>query len=237
MVAITSIGTATGSTVGSIAVTVPAGGVPLGALIVVCVADSSVSVVGGSVVDTALNTYTRITGADNNNLTTNGFGAIFYTLATTSLVQNNTITYSLALTANAAVTAFYAQTIQAFSTVDAAVTNTATGSSTAPSVAGLGAPAGSGEFWVGAVSNTGPSSETFTQDSSNAAWATPSTRVGIAVTGPTIAGGAITSGLTSALTYAPTLGTSHPWAAIIVAFKVAQPAFSLPLQLRPVLAM
>lgn len=231
-VTVTNIGTATGSTVATAAITVPAGGIPVGSLIVVCVADSSVSIVGGSVGDTGVNTYTRITGVDNNNLTTNGFGAIFSAPVTTALVSGNLITYTLALTANAALTAFYAQV----TTVDAAVTNTATGSSTTPSVAGLGAPAGSGEFWVGAVSNTGPGTETFTQDATNAAWATPPLRVGIAITGPTIAGGAITSNLKTALTYAPTLGTTHPWAAMIAAFKIAQPAFNLPLQLGPMLA-
>lgn len=234
-VTVTNIGTAIGSTVASIAITVPAGGVPQGALIIVCVADSSVSIVGGSVADTGTNIYTRITGADNNNLTTNGFGAIFSAPVTTALVPGNSIAYTLALTANAAITAFYAQSLQV-SPLDGAVTNTATGSSTAPSVAGASPPVGSGEFWVGMVSNTGPGTEAFTQDATNAAWAAPPTRVGIAVTGPTIAGGVVTSGLTSALIYAPTLGTTHPWTAIVVAFKVAQPSYNPNLQLGPTLA-
>ena len=231
MVAVTNLGSATGSTIATVAVTVPAGGVPLGSIVIVCVADSSISIVGGSMADTGLNIYTRITGADNNNLTANGFGAIFYAPVTTALVQNNTITYTLALTASAAITAFYAQALS----VDSAITQSATGSSTTPLVTG-GTPGGSGEFWVGAVSNTGPGTETFTQDSTNAAWAVPPTRTGIAITGPTIAGGAVTSGLTTALTYAPTLGTSHPWAAMLVGFKIAQPSFTLPLQLGPIQA-
>lgn len=230
-VTVTNIGTNTGSTIATVAITVGAGGVPLGSRVIVCVADSSVSALGGSVADTGGNTYTRLTGADNNNVTTNGFGAIFSAPVTTALVNTNTITYTLALTAAAAVTAFYIQSLG----VDAAITTVTTGSSTAPSVTG-GTPAGSGEFWVGAVSDTGPGTETFTQDATNAAWTTPPIRVGIATTGPTIAGGAITSNLRTALTYAPTLGTTHPWAAMIVGFKIAQPAFNLPLQLSPTLA-
>src|SRR5438105_1194548 len=105
MVSVTTIGTATGSVVASAAITVPAGGVPKGSLIVVCVADSSVSVVGGSVGDSKSNSYTRATGADNNNSTLNGFGAIFYAFNVAALVQNDTITYTLALTASAAITA------------------------------------------------------------------------------------------------------------------------------------
>lgn len=228
-VTVTNIGTNTGSTVATVVVTVGAAGVPKNAVIFVCVADSSVSALGGGVADTGGNTYTRIAGADNNASTVNGFGAMFTAPVTTALVNGNSITYTLALTANAAVTAFYAGTINSA----VAVAQTLAGSSTTPSVTGA---SGTASFLVGAVSMTGGSGDTFTQDSTNAAWTTPPLRVGLAG-GPTIAGGSVTfNSVTASPIYAPTLGTTHPWACMLAQFSIPQPAYTPTPQLGPILA-
>lgn len=133
-ISVTNIGTATGSSGGSLAVTVPAGGVPAGALIVVVVSEGA-STVGGSVADTAGNTYTAVTGVFNNAASASGYGRMYYALNATALAQNNTITFTRQTSgSNAAMSAMYATGIQTASALDTAVTNTATGSSTTPSV-------------------------------------------------------------------------------------------------------
>ncbi len=231
-VTLTSIATNTGSTVSTVAVTVPVGGVPKSSLIVVCVADSSITG-SGSVADTKSNVYSLANSSLNNGLTTNGFGAIFYSFNVKALVSGDTITYTLGHTlSSAAVSVFYANSIWQFADpVDANATSS-NGSSTTPSTV-TSNPTGSGELFVACVSNTGPSTDTFTQDSTNAAWANFPVRVG---NGPTIAGGSVTNNAASGLTYAPVLGTSRPWAAFAAAFIAATPAVTPAPQLGPTLA-
>ncbi len=228
-ITVTNIGTNTGSVTATVVITVPVGGVPVGSVIIVCVADSSISAVGGSVADTGGNTYTRQVGQDNNALTTNGFGAVFTAPVTTALVSGNSITYTLALTAAAAVSAFW---VQVKSSPLIAVS--AAGSSTTPSNTGSGVSR-TGTFCIGVVSTTNGSGDAFTQDSTNAAWATPPVRIGLAG-GPTIAGGSVTNNTTNALTYAPTFGTSNPWADMILIFDVVQVPYTPISQLGPTLA-
>lgn len=240
MVDVTNIGTNTGSVVSTVAITVPAGGVPSGSLIVVCVADSSITGTG-SVADTKSNTYTLPSSpalpVTNNNLAANGFGSLYYAFNITALVSGDTITYTLGhVASSAAVSAFYAPSIlQSPTPFDNVIGTTSSGSSTTPSLSLANNAVGTGELWVAVVSNTGGSGDSFTQDSTNAAWQNFPVRVGLAG-GPTIAGGAFTNKAKTVADYAPVLGVSHPWAEFMVAFRVAAPAYSLPLQLGPTLA-
>jgi hypothetical protein len=57
----------------------------------------------------------------------------------------------------------------------------------------------------------------FTQDSTNAAWAQPPGQVSIAA--PPLGGGNVINAGTGTLKYAPILGTSTPWCAIIIGIK------------------
>src|SRR5258706_2245004 len=208
---VTNIGSNTGVAVNTVAVTVPAGGVPAGALIVVCVSDNSVSGTGGlnAVADTGGNVYTSAVQANNNNAAANGCGIMYTANVTKALVNTNTITYTLGTaTSSAAVAAFY---IKGAPTLIEAK-NSATGSSTTPSVTS-GTPSVAGDLFIGMVSATTLVSS-FTQDSTNAAWASPPGQVSIAA--PPLGGGNVVNAGAGTRTYAPTFGTTDTWAALIM---------------------
>jgi len=208
---VTNIGSNTGVAVNTVAVTVPAGGVPVGALIVVCVSDNSVSGTGGlnAVADTGGNVYTSAVQANNNNAAANGCGIMYTANVTKALVNTNTITYTLGTaTSSAAVAAFY---IKGAPTLIEAK-NSATGSSTTPSVTS-GTPSVAGDLFIGMVSATTLVSS-FTQDSTNAAWASPPGQVSIAA--PPLGGGNVVNAGAGTRTYAPTFGTTDTWAALIM---------------------
>lgn len=237
-----NIGTNQGGSVSTVGIAVPGGGVPGGSLIIVCVADGSSSQALSAVSDTK-NTYTKLVNAFNNNITTNGFGAIFYAYGSQSLTNANTITYTLGqVSSSASISAFYVTGILA-SSDPAEASATATGTGTSPSVTS-GTPSGTADFFVGCVSQGSLSgSGTFTQDSTHAAWATPPVRIANAAAAAIIAGGSVQGSGTSALTYAPTLNAAS-WAAMIAAFQLAplpnesnwhQP-WSEPVRFRPQLA-
>jgi hypothetical protein len=226
--ATTSIGTNTVSAGNTVAVTVGAGGVPAGALIVVFVADSSTTASGGlcAVADSKGNTY--INGAAAGVLQSigasnaSGGSVFFYCYNATALVNGDTITYTLQqIGKNAAISALYATGIQTASDPKDTTANTQ-GSSTAPS-SGATTPSIGGDLILGYVATDGPPTDTFTQDSTNGAYATPPVRVGVATTGPTVAGGSLVQGAAAAITYAPTLGTSRNWRVRVISFKAVAP--------------
>jgi hypothetical protein len=144
-----SIGTGTGAGA-TITVTVPAGGVPAGSLIFVAATDLATTA-GGSVVDTAGNTYTLISSVARNGAGANGFVRTYYAKNSTALASGNSITLTkVDGTARGAMTALYATGMNTSAPLDLAVT--ATGSSAAPSVAS-GAPAVAGELFIGVVNH------------------------------------------------------------------------------------
>lgn len=212
-IVVTNIGTIQQAAGASAAVTVPASGVPAGALVIVIAGEDSLTP-GGSVADTAGNTYS--VGASKANVS--GFGRIFYAWNVAALVSGNSITYTKQTSGDkVAVSACYATGIQTTSDpIDGAFTATASGSSTSPSVTS-GTAAVSGELVVGASVALGRDIDTFTQD---AAYSTPPTAINNAGAGsvnPLVAGGNLVNAGTGAKTYAPTI-TSRPWSALIVAF-------------------
>lgn len=218
-VVVTNIGSATGT--GSATITVGAGGVPAGSTIVVITADlSDLSVSGGPglPVDTSGNTYGLAQGAIQtpNGVLADGFVAGYYAFGVSALSNGNTIVYASAVTGKAvAIAAFYATGLITGDPADNALTTLGnTGSSTSPSSGTSGPPTGPGELFVGAASSFG----TLASTTQAAGWSTPPGQVNIASPG-LIAGTQINAG-SGALTYAPTFGTSRPWAAIIFAFQV-----------------
>ncbi len=184
--------------------------------------------------DSASNTYVGgndgITGHaiyhdEGNIAATTGAAAMAYSYNCAALTSGQTITMTNATGASntAALSCFYATGLKTASDPQDSTTNNGTGGSSAtPSVTASGAPATASSLVIGLVGTNGPSGDSFTQDSTNAAYATPPTRVGTAggnqTTNYTIAGGFVVT--SSQLTYAPSI-TSRNWAAMIAGFAPA----------------
>jgi hypothetical protein len=223
-VTVTNIGSNSGTAISTLVVTVPAGGVPAKAHIVVCIADNGSSGAGGSVTDTAGNTYLGAGNNGGNIYNVNSAGATKVTAAVfrertgLALNQNDTITYTLTTGATAAdMSAFYVTGLANVGSDNVSFNNTtATGNSATPSVTS-GTPRDFGEFCVGIVGAATVVS-TFTQDSTNAAWASPPGQISLA--GPVLVGGNVVNVGKTALTYAPTFNITDQWAATIVGYQV-----------------
>jgi len=82
------------SAVASLAVTVPGGGVPAGATIIVGCVEGNTSATSMTVTDTAGNTYTRVDGLTLNGLAANGKQTAFYCVNCLALSSGNSITYT-----------------------------------------------------------------------------------------------------------------------------------------------
>lgn len=210
-IVVTDIGTGSGGAVASYTITVPVGGVPSGALIVVSILDNGSSTPGGSVSDTALNTYTAATGTGAAGL---GSIRIFFAFNVSALVSGNTITYTKINGASGSLgSAFYATGIKTSATpLDSGASAGATGTSTTPSVTS-NAAATTGELFVGWVGLLG--TPTFTQPSG---WSSPPS----AIAGFTLSaqGGNLINAGSTAQTYNPTLsGGAIQWLDLVTAFK------------------
>ena len=215
-ISLTAIGTNNGKASTGLAITVPAGGVPQGALIVFC----SVSLTNDvtAVSDTNNSGYTQAVSSGGPPRT-----QTYYFPNCAALVSTNTITPTYAAATTIAMSAFYATGIATVGPLDN-TTGVATGSSTTPS-ATTGTLLVSGELVVGVVAVNGPSGDTFTQ---LGGFAAPPTRVGTSggatASNVTLDGGTELAPDTTAVTYNPTLGTSHAWAETIATFKPAAAA-------------
>jgi hypothetical protein len=209
-IGVVNIGSSTTVASGKITITVGAGGVPAGAQIVVCGADNG-SLSNQSVADSAVNTYLQSSIINNTGL------SIYIMRERTGKALTNGQTIVLTLNSDAtlgAANAFYATGLRNIG-ADGAVTNTNSATSTTPTVTS-GVPSAKGELFVGIVGSATLTSS-FTQDSTNAAWATPPGQVSLAA--PVLVGGDVINSGNGALTYAPTLdGGAHVWAATIVGF-------------------
>lgn len=243
-IVVTNIGTNFSKTVANttaLTVSVPAGGVPAGATIIVGIANSWLSSLGTS---DGTNVYTDTLTQGLNNTAASGVVYLSYAENVAALVSGNTISITNNSGASRVVvaSAFY---VTGLATPGPAIDNTvfarAFGSSTTPSVTAAAVPATAGSLIVGIVGTNGPSGDTFTQDSTHAAYATPPVRVGSSGGAQTsnwcVAGGNVVS--SAQLTYAPSI-TSRDWGAIIVAFAPAASVAYVPYnpwpQAAPILA-
>ena len=211
-ISVVNIATNSGKTVTSLAITVPAGGVPAGSLILVAVENISVT---PTVTDTAGNSYSH-----SKSL---GTTFLFWVGNCLPLVSGNTITVSAASSTMAA-TAFYAVGVSAIAD-PSDVSGSAAVSTTTPTVSTSSGTTVSGELLVGILGTIGPSGDTFTQDSTNEGGfsASPApvrvgTSGGSATTNATVAGGYVVWNSTGTATYAPTI-TSRTGDILIVTFK------------------
>jgi hypothetical protein len=215
-IALTSIagnGSATGST---IAMTVPAGGVPAGSLIVVTVIENNTTGTIGTINDTSDNIYTKITDLSPNAANANGRAAMFYCKNCQPLVSGNLITYNKITTGvSVMIDSFYATGVDTAAPLDTAVTATSSASSSTPTVTS-GTPSVAGELFVAAVFRKG--STTFTQDTTHG-WAAPPNPASSSTHGS--AGGSQVNAGTGTKIYSPTLGTSLVNCQIVAGFKAA----------------
>lgn len=213
---LTSIGThnAGSGTTGSI--TVPAGGVPAGACIVVGVVEQGTNTIGSGVTDTAGNTYTLIKPAVANG--TNCVGAVYRCWNCKALVSGNTITYTAhnSSDSNAESACYITGVDNTADPLDSAVVNSATGSSAAPTITS-GTPSQSGELMMGFLLWNALGT-TFTQDSTHEPYSTFPVLVVNSTQEVGVAGGAWTNTGSGAITYAPAI-TSSPWVAFTAGFK------------------
>lgn len=184
--------------------------VPAGALVVVCVNDSSTSQGTLSVQDSASQTYTLATSASPDNTAADGVVGLYFFYNTAALPIGSTITYKNTNPSGADVTvsAVYATGVLATSSpLDAAAS--AYGSSTTPSVTiDLSVENELCIGWVG--------SNTAVDPVQAPGWNTPPSP---GAAGATALGGFIFSATSTSETYDPTLGTTGVWAVVAAAFK------------------
>jgi hypothetical protein len=203
-------------------ITVPAGGVPKGAMIVLGVTEGGTGAeTPGRAFDSVGNQYQLLTYRYQNNGVASGLGALYYCPATqAALASAQTISYTLGLSGDTcALSAFYATgQLGTNDTVDWSVLRTATGASATPSVAS-GVATTPGELFVGWLAWDNAS--TVTQDNLHAPWSTPPNLVNISTNTFNGFGGNFVNSGTTAKTYAPTMGTGQSWAIFIAGFRPA----------------
>ncbi len=206
-ITVNNIGTsATGVSSLAHSITVPVGGVPAGATIVVVVSGSSGL---GTITPTdGSNTYTLVQGKVYNSPVS---GAAYYSPNISSLTSGSTITYTTTAAQNCGVSAIY---ITGLSTapLEATITASATSSSSAPSVTS-GTPAGTGDVFIGWTALQG-AAQVLTRPSG---WGTiPTTAAGTFMVG----GGNLISTGSTAQSWNPTI-TGAPAYHGIFAFTAA----------------
>jgi hypothetical protein len=224
---VTSIGTVTAASGVNPVITVGAGGVPKGSLIVVIVTEKSTSGTNGTLADSASNSYSTATSGSLANTAADGRGIVFYIGNCAALVNTNTITYTKNLsTAVAAMSAFYVTGIQAVANpLDSSATATATGTTGTITVTS-GTPSGGAEFFVGALCDSGSSTAGAAATFANpGGWTTPPVEANTSTSASgnaRVDGGNRVGAASGTLVYNPTLSsTAQQWFLAILAFKPA----------------
>lgn len=213
---VTQIGTAVATTnVTSLNLTIPAGGVPAGAAMFLCMMQGQSQFI--TVSDTAGNSWLQDTSGYTPDFLL--LATSYYSFSVAALVSGNTITMFVTGGASGtlAATAFYVTGGPApLSTANSGSVTATSGTSTTPSAVSATAAA---TFWLGYVGSVSPTADTFTQDTVNG-WAAPPTRISSNTGSPIccIAGGTLAAIATSK-TYAPTLGTSRQWACAVASYS------------------
>jgi len=215
---VTSIGSATGKGVTQVQVTLGSN-LPSGVTLFVAIA------VAGSTVPNISDSFGQTHWVGGNGLSTaNATVLLDWCWNTSAMNAGNTITVSPSSgTFTCSIYAWYVTgLLTTASPVD--VAQTGSGSGTSPSLT-TGTLAQGSEYCVGTIAVAGPSSETFTSDTN---FPLQSYRAG------TTGGSDITVDVdmrsvssTSAVTWAPTLGTSENYAAYLATFKVVDVSVNL----------
>lgn len=219
--AVTNIGSSSTVIGGTVTLTVT--GVPAGAHTVVG-ASWNGTATAGSVADTAGNTYliSSPSGAQaNNNNGALGAGAFYRQRTGVALNNGDTIVFTLPAGATTAtVDACYVTGLRATGSDTASFYASNFGNNTAPTVTS-GTPIAEGEIAFAMVTAS-TTIASFTQDTTNAAWGTSPPAGSISNTAPVLGVGFAVNGGSGTMIYAPTLGTSVPWATTIVGYLVQE---------------
>lgn len=172
-IAVTSIGTNSG-TGATVAITVPAGGVPAGSSIYVYAFEYNGSGGNGTFADSGSNTYSSIGSSTNAN---NNSGAIFQAFNVTALTSAQTITYTQHGGADfSSISAFYVTGLTTTNPFDAATLATVNFvSNTNPVANTSGTPAQGGELFIAMAGWANVGTAGYTLDSGNGWTTTPPT--------------------------------------------------------------
>jgi hypothetical protein len=203
----------------------PSMGVPFitisaGSLIFVSVYDRSTSGLPGTVTDDAGNTYTLINFWAPSNNSLNGQVQSFYAWNCHPL-STNTISYTKPDGNSLAAMDVMSATgiLNTSDPLDGNFTSNGIGNQFFQPTATSGTPSSINELVIATVGWPGLAADTFTQDSTNAPWASPP--IVNEINQIVLAGGNIVNHSASAVTYAPSLSTARAWAILIQGFLPA----------------
>lgn len=213
-----------GAAVSSVVITVGAGGVPAGALIVVFAAGDYATVGEAfSIADSAGNSYTQKGPFHFTAGTYTQSGVTFYVYNSLALVNTNTITVSnnVSYYSNAAIAFYRTDALTASDPLDTYPTP-ATGTSTSPSSNSSGTLAQANEAAISVTFAQSASTASFTWTHGTGWAALPSVAYSNSIisTYQGIWPEWQDVNATTALTGTATLGVSIPWAQIILTFKL-----------------
>lgn len=227
-ISVTTLGTAadTVGTGATLALSVPVGGCPAGAMIFVGIGEGSAATfaAGATIADDAGNTYTSIAGATCSGVS--DFGQIFYAKNVSALTVAQNITVTKQNSGDKLyISALYATGIDTVAPLDTAVTASATPASTTSPTVTSGTPGQSGELFIAFIAQQ-QNTQLFTQDSGNG-WAAPPDMIGYTSTNlgsafVSIAGGNQVNAGSGTKTFNPTTSPVGARTAIFIAgFKAA----------------
>jgi hypothetical protein len=213
-VVVTDLGTASGTIGGTISIT--GVNVPAGSLIYVFAFEKNITGDLGFAFDSS-QTYNILSATSPDSNVLEGTATVFYIANCLALV-GDTITYFKGTPGiYASMAVLYVTGVQQQpDPVVAAGTATGTGSS--PSVT-LGPFLSSGDLIICNLAWSAGAGDTFTQDSTHAAFATPPDTLIASGSSAGIAGGFVVYMNTAALTYAPALNNARPWAVLMQGFR------------------
>lgn len=219
-ISVTGIATGTGGVSSTtFSITVPAGGVPSGALLLAFLSSASASGTP-TISDTASNSFTSFGLQYGNGIAANGYAQPWYAKNCNALSSGNTIVFTyVANFGGASGSAIYATGIDTTAPLDTSVTATAGGSSTTPSVTS-GTPGVAGELFVSWVFLKNLNGLTTATNDTGHGWTAPFSKVAGGAYSHHYAGYQINSG-SSAITYAPTFSVTGTWATGVAGFKAA----------------
>ena len=207
-----NIGTNTGASGATLAITVGAAGVPVGSTIFVLVTEKSTSGTDGTLADTAGNSYSKLTSGSLAGTAANGRGILFAVTNCKALVNTNTITYTRNLSAaSCAISAFYASGVTGAATFTEAL---ATATGTTGTITVTSGSLGTARLVLGALfasgTTTGGGNATFTNAANFTTPPNEATTGGSA--GSRVDGGKLFKAASGTQVYAPTLSsTAQQW--------------------------
>jgi hypothetical protein len=213
---VNSVGTGTSTSGSSLTITVPAGGIPAGSVIVVAVSDRTSSYGSQGVSDSAGNSYARAAGTFGLNVC----GAFYYAFNVSALTAGQTITITKAGTDHTSASAVYITGTKTTDPINAGATATANATSASQPSVTSGTPSVAGCLFLAMAAVPGATG-VYTADSN---WATPplSVETGTGGADREVDGGHLTDAGTSTHAFNPSYSAAPAaWAAVVIAIEPA----------------